>query len=174
MQTRSVGTIAASTACCLRTTAALCSTWHSVVPGTIQYCWCVLSFVIRTKSKLRKRGFALVSDLQRQAASSNIMMHPSGHPAARRQRCSHPPIPSRQPRSVFASTWCLSRACYVRACCVLSSLCGLKNYHHRHFTYGKSRFIRKLYGIDRTFFFEDDFLAERVSRRLLGPAEPEG
>ena len=29
-------------------------------------------------------------------------------------------------------------------------------------------------GLTELFFFEDDCLAERVSRRLLGPAEPEG
>ena len=30
-----------------------------------------------------------------------------------------------------------------------------------------------MYGIDRTRFFEDNSVAERVSRRLLGPAETE-
>ena len=58
------------------------------------------------------------SDLQQQ--HSSIMMHPCGHPAARRQRCSHAPIPSPQPRSLCTSTWSLSRACFVRTCCVLS------------------------------------------------------
>ena len=31
-----------------------------------------------------------------------------------------------------------------------------------------------MYGIDWTFFFGDDSVAERVSRRPLGPAEPDG
>ena len=58
VQTRSVDTIAASTTCCLRTTAVLCST--SVVPGTIHCCCDVVSCVIRPKSKLREvRGVSL-------------------------------------------------------------------------------------------------------------------
>ena len=111
VQTKSVGTIAASTNCCLLSTTALCSTWH----------YTVLMLLYRVsyeqnRSYEKMRGFALTSDLQQQRSS--IMMHSCGHPAARRQRCSHAPIPCRQPRSVCTSTWSLSRACYVRACCV--------------------------------------------------------
>ena len=82
----------------------------------------VLPCGIRTKSKLRKSAWICFDLLQQR--SSIIMMHPSGHPAARRQRCSHAPIPSRQPGTVAgavcASTWSLSRACDVRACFVPS------------------------------------------------------
>ena len=62
------------------------------------------------------------------------MMHSCGHPAARRQRCSHAPIPSRQPRSICTSTWFSSRARDVRECCVLS-LCvtRLENLSYDHF-----------------------------------------
>ena len=74
---------------------------HSVVPG----CCDVVSCAIRTKLKPRKGAglLALTHDLQQQRSS--IIMHPSGHPDARRQRYSHAPIPSRQPRSVCTSTW---------------------------------------------------------------------
>ena len=61
---------------------------HSLVPGAIRCCCDVVSCAIRTKLKLRKSTgpLALTSDLQQQR---NIMMHPSGYPAAQRQRCSH-------------------------------------------------------------------------------------
>ena len=123
MQTRSVGTIAASTTCCLRTTAALCSTWYSLLlPCCIV---CHTNKIEATKSAGPR------SDLQQ---CSRIMMHPSGYPDARRQRCSHVPIPLQcVPRSVWRSIWSLSRSCYVLACCVLSfALCGLKISHHDH------------------------------------------
>ena len=70
------------------------------------HCCCdVVSCAIRTKLKLRESAglLALTSDLQQHRSS--IMMHPSGHTAARRQRCSHALIWSRQPRSVCTSTW---------------------------------------------------------------------
>ena len=91
---------------------------HSVLPGTIHCCCC--SIMCHTnKAEAAKKGlFALTSDLP-QYQRTRIMMRPSGHPAARRQTCTHAPIPSRRPRSVFASTLSLSRACYVSACCVL-------------------------------------------------------
>ena len=79
---------------------------HSVAPGTVHCCCCdVVSCAIRTKLMIRKSAglLALTSDLQQQRSS--IMMHPSGHPPARRQRCSHAPIPSRQPHSACTSTW---------------------------------------------------------------------
>ena len=56
---------------------------HSVVPRTIHCRWC-LSCVIRTKSKLRKRGFAPMmmpdqsSSLHSQTYNSIIMTHPTG------------------------------------------------------------------------------------------------
>ena len=128
-----------------------------------------------TKIEATRSGgrFALNSNLQQQR--SCIMMHPSGHPAARRQRCSHAQIPSHQPRSVFASTWSLSRACHVRACCVLS-LCVVKvenlsssPFHIRQITFDWEAAWDRL-----TFFFENDCIAEQVSGSLLGTAEPEG
>ena len=92
-QPRSVGTIAGSATCCLRTTAAFCSTWH----------------------------------------------------------------------------YTLLRACVL--CAIVLRLAGS---HHDHCTYAKSFFVGELYGIDWPFFLEDDRLTERVSRSLLGTAEPEG
>ena len=111
VQTRSVGTIAATTTCCLRTIQQ-----HCVVPGTVHCCCCIMCHM---KIEATEKCRASRSDLQQQQRSS-IMMHPSGDPAARRQRCSHATIPPRQPRSVCTSTWSLSRARYVRECCVLS------------------------------------------------------
>ena len=101
VQTRSVGTIAASTNCCLRTSAALLQ--HLAL--SVHCCCDVVSRAIRTELKLRKSTglLAPTSDLQQQRSS--IMMDPSGYPAARRQRCSHALIPSRQPGSVCTSTW---------------------------------------------------------------------
>ena len=94
---------------------------HSVVS-----CCCIMYHM--NKLEATKKCGTSRSDLQRQRSS--FMMHPSGHPAARQQRCSHAPIPSRQPRSVCPSTWSLSRACYVRACCVQRyALCGLTISH---------------------------------------------
>ena len=109
---------------------------HQLVePGSAVHCCCdVVSCAIRTKLKLRRSvGFlALTSDLPQQR--SNIMMHPSSHLAARRQRCSHAPIPPRHPRLVFTSTWSLSRARYVRECCVpllsIMRVNNLSSYDH--------------------------------------------
>ena len=123
------------------------STYYSSTLWYLELCTAtVSSCVIRAQSKLRKvRGFALTSDLQQQRSS--IMMHPAGNSAARRQRCSDALIPSRQPRSVFTSTWSLSRACYVRVCCVLS-ICVMRveNLMIISHTYGKSFFIGKMCG----------------------------
>ena len=103
----------------------LLSTYYSRTLWYLELCTAaVSSYVIRTKSQLRKvRGFALTSDLQKQRSS--IMMHPAENSAARRHRCSHALIPSRQPGSIFTSTWSLSRAFYVRVSCV-RSLCVLR------------------------------------------------
>ena len=84
----------------------LLSTWyvlqqHSVVPGTVHCCFCIMCHTNKIEAMKKRR--ASRSDLQQQHRS-RIMMHPSGHPAGRRQRCSHAPIPSRQPRSVCMST----------------------------------------------------------------------
>ena len=104
---------------------------HSVVPGTVHCCCCIMC---HTNKITKKKCRVSCSDLQQQQRSS-IMMHPSGHPVARRQRRgSHAPIPSRQPRSVCTSTWSLPRARYVSECCVLS-LCvtrveNLSSYDH--------------------------------------------
>ena len=95
---------------------------HAVVPDTVHCCRCIMC---HTKIEATKKCRVSRSDLQ-QRQRSIIMMHPSGHPAARQQRRSHAPIPSRQPRSVCTSTWSLSRARYVRECCVLS-LCVMRD-----------------------------------------------
>ena len=98
VQTRSVGTIAAITTCCLCTTwytAALCSTWHYIA---LLLLWCIMCNT--TNIEATKKCRASRSDIwPLQQQCSSIMMHPSGHPAARRQRRSHAPILSRQPRS---------------------------------------------------------------------------
>ena len=103
---------------------------HSEVPDTILLL--LLYHVSYNKIEATKKCGASRYDLQQQR--SRIMMHPSYHRAARRQRRSHAPILSRQPRSVRTSIWSMSRACYVRACCVLS-LCvmrvdNLSSYDH--------------------------------------------
>ena len=85
---------------------------HSEVPDTILLL--LLYHVSYNKIEATKKCGASRYDLQQQR--SRIMMHPSYHRAARRQRRSHAPIPSRQPRSVRTSIWSMSRACYVRAC----------------------------------------------------------
>ena len=103
----------------------------SVVPGTIHCCCCCIMWYTN-KIEATKKCLASHSDLQQQ--HSSIMLHPSGHPAAGRKRCMHAPIPFRQPRSVCTSTSSLSRACYERACCVLS-LCAMRvkiSHHHDH------------------------------------------
>ena len=73
VQKRSVGTIAASTISCLRTTAALCSTWHYTL---------LLLYNVSEQNRSYENvlGFVLTSDLQQQRSS--FMIHPSGHPAA--------------------------------------------------------------------------------------------
>ena len=73
----------------------LLSTWyvlqqHSVVPGTVHCCCCIM---YHTKIEATKKCRVSRSDLQQQQRCS--IMHPSGHPAARQQRCSHVPIPRR-------------------------------------------------------------------------------
>ena len=93
---------------------------HSVVPCTMHCCCdvCLMCHTTKNESVRSAGRFALTSDQQQQCCS--IMMHPSGHHAAGRQRRSHAPIPSRQPRSVCTSTWSLSRVQYVCQCCVPS------------------------------------------------------
>ena len=87
------------------------------------HCCCdVVSYAIRTKSKRRKSAGVLTLTSDRQQQRSSIMMHPSGHPAARQQRCSNAPIPSRQPRSPCTSTWStLCVVTYRQPPCVLRS-----------------------------------------------------
>ena len=65
-------------------------------------------------------------------------------------------------------------ACVLRACVLCAIVLRLAGSHHDHCTYAKSFFVGELYGIDWPFFLEDDRLTERVSRSLLGTAEPEG
>ena len=91
---------------------------HSVVPGTTLLL--LLYHVLYEPNRRQQKSAGLRSDLH------SIVIHPSGHAAPQRQRCSHAPIPVQcVPRSVCTSTWSLSRACYVRACCVLS-LCVMR------------------------------------------------
>ena len=97
----------------------LLSTYYS---STLYYlalhCCCCCCIVCHTnKIEATEECGASRSDLQQQRSS--IMMHPSGHPAARQQRCSHAPTRSRHTRSVCTSTWSVSRAWYVRACCAI-------------------------------------------------------
>ena len=114
-------------------------------------------------------AFALASDQQQQCSS--IMMHSSGYHAARRQRRSHAPIPSRQPRSVCTSTWSLPRARYVSECCVLS-LCvtrveNLSSYDH---------FIQQFIFHRKTVWDWLKFFSSRMTLRagFTSPARPRG
>ena len=73
---------------------------HAVVLDTVHYvCYYIMC---HTKIEATKKCRVSRADLQQQQRIS-IMMHPSGHPAARQQRCSDVPISSRQPRSVCTS-----------------------------------------------------------------------
>ena len=62
----------------------------AVVPDTVHCCCCIMC---HTKIEATKMCRVYRSDLQQQQRCS--IMHPSGHPAARQQRCSHVPIPRR-------------------------------------------------------------------------------
>ena len=102
-------------------------------------------------------------------------MQPASHPAARRERFSHDPIPYRQLRSVRAPTCpCPVRATRVRAVYYLHSLTALKISYHDLFTYTRQIIFHWETVWDwLAFFFECDCLPERVSRSLLGTAESE-
>ena len=96
---------------------------HSIEPDTVcrLLLWCCVT-CHTNKLTLRKCAGLLVLTSYLQQQCSSIMMHPSGHPSARRRWCTHSPIPSRQPRSVCTSTW--STPCvvtYRQPPCVLRS-----------------------------------------------------
>ena len=127
LQTRSVGTIVASTTCRLRTTAELCSTWR--------YSLLLLLYHVSypTKSKIREMwGFSLLPAVATQQHDASIS------PSCYTTTVTKPRSDAVSPTSFSMHVGMALVPCVTfRVCCALSlcSICGLEISHHGHFTY---------------------------------------